>query len=242
VKKEPLTVFILSAGLGTRLGTLTSNKPKALVKVGSLPMIDRLLINLSQRGFGHFVINLHHHADLLENHLKQNFPDFDIKFSNERNELLDTGGAIIHAKNLLLSNDFLIHNVDIIMPCKLFEMLEIHRNNKAMFTLAVSDRNSSRKLLFTKDGFLCGWKNLTTGELKKNINFTDNHIALSYSGVQWVSSDYFSIEERKGKFSIIDAWLEISNKHPVVAFEHSSNGWYDMGTEQLICKVETELF
>jgi NDP-sugar pyrophosphorylase family protein len=60
---------------------------------------------------------------------------------------------------------------------------------------------------------------------------------MSYSGVQWVSEKYFSIEKRKGKFSIIDAWLEISSNYPVVAFEHSSNGWFDLGTEEQIRKA-----
>lgn len=231
-------VFILAAGVGSRLKELTVTKPKAMVPIAGVPMIDRLIRDLNRQGFFHFVINVHHHADLLEHHIRQAFHNLDISFSSERKTLLDTGGALIHAKHLLENNDFLVHNVDIMLPVELKTMLQCHKEKKALFTLAVSNRTSSRKLLFTPENHLCGWKNDSTGEIIKAKNYTENHIELSYSGVQWISKKYFDMEQQTGKFSIVLSWLNLCHLYPIVGFRHNQKGWFDMGTIEKIKEVE----
>ena len=236
---DNLTLFILAAGIGTRLGKLTENRPKALVEINKTPMINLLINKMLGYGFSNFVVNLHHHGKMLESHLLNNFPNLKISFSNEEKMLLDTGGALIKAKEFLRNNDpFLVHNVDIILPFNPCEMLVQHSSRKALMTLAVSQRKSKRKLIFNSENELCGWTNTETGELRKAENYTKNNKLLAYSGVQWVSTDYFEIEQRTGRFSIIDSWLDFCHKKPVIAYEHSKVGWFDLGNESKIQEAE----
>jgi NDP-sugar pyrophosphorylase family protein len=237
-----LTAFILAAGTGSRLGKITHDKPKALVEFGNKPMIDMLMEKLIHQGFTNFVVNLFHHADLLKSHLLQKYNGLALSFSDETTELLDTGGAIKHAQDLLSNKgSFLVHNVDVVIPFNPLEMLDIHNSTQGIMTLAVSDRKSTRKLLFDEDNHLCGWTNLETGQVRRGKNYTPNHKMLSFSGVQWVSSEYFEHETHSGRFSIIDSWLTMSHIKPIIAFEHSEEGWFDLGTESKIREAETKL-
>ena len=102
---ENLTLFILAAGIGSRLGQLTKNRPKALVEVNKTPMIYLLINKMLSYGFSNFVVNLHHHGKMLERHLSNNFPNLKISFSDEEKMLLDTGGALIKAKEFLRNDD-----------------------------------------------------------------------------------------------------------------------------------------
>ncbi|HON17791.1 MAG TPA: sugar phosphate nucleotidyltransferase [Salinivirgaceae bacterium] len=234
-----MIAFIPAAGVGSRLGHITTNQPKAMVPVLGVPMIFRLIDNLKKQGFKHFVVNLHHHADLLQEFLSRNCTDVSVEFSNERQMLLDTGGAIVHAASLLSQTEhFLVHNVDVILPISVSNIYQSHIENQSLVTLAVSDRKSSRKLLFDKQNQLCGWINTTTGEIRKARNYTENHRALAFSGVHWTNRSFLSLETRQGKFSIIDSWLNLCHQYPIRAFEHTHEGWFDLGTTQNIADAE----
>ncbi len=237
-----MIAFIPAAGYGTRLGSLTAETPKALVPVLGTPMIVRLIQKLTTEGFTRYVINLHHFANQLEQFLRNQSFNVNLEFSCERQQLLDTGGAIIHAaEKLKTSEQFLVHNVDVILPVHTMEIYSAHKKAGAMVTVAVSDRNSSRKLLFDRNNYLCGWINEKTGEVKKAANYTSQHRALAYSGVQWTSRAYLDVETRTGKFSIIDSWLDLCATYPIIAFEHTSEGWFDLGVPENIRLAETYL-
>ena len=106
------TAMVLSAGLGKRMQPLTNDRPKPMVELDERPMIDHVLERLETAGIEQCVINLHYQADVLENHLKQRTDRPDILFSDERNELLNTGGGIKHALQLIGDQPFLLHNSD----------------------------------------------------------------------------------------------------------------------------------
>jgi len=90
-----MKAFILAAGLGTRLGILTANKPKALVEVNGKSMLENLILKLKKQGIHQFLINVHHFADKVIQYVEDNnYFGADISFSDESRELLDTGGAI----------------------------------------------------------------------------------------------------------------------------------------------------
>ncbi len=237
-----LTAFVLAAGIGSRLGRITHEKPKALVEFGQRPMIDFLMEKLIVQGFSDFVFNLHHHADMLKNYLLEKYGNQTLSFSDETLELLDTGGAIKHAQSVLSGKgDFLVHNVDVVLPFNPLEMIDMHIFSQSVMTLAVSDRKSTRKLLFDTNNHLCGWTNLETGQVRHGQNYTPNHKALAFSGVQWVSPEYFDCETHTGRFSVIDSWLSMCHYKPIVAYEHPSEGWFDLGTESKIREAETKL-
>ncbi len=236
---DNLTVFILAAGIGSRLGKLTEDRPKALVQVNRKPMINSLIDKLILFGFSNFAVNLHHHGEMLKNHLINSYPNIEIVFSDEQNLLLDTGGAIVKAKPILQNTaNFLVHNVDIVLPFNPCDMLSHHLKHNALITLAVSMRKSTRNLIFDLDNKLCGWINNETGEIRKAKNYRSENKILAYSGVQWVSTEYFELEKRTGPFGIIDSWLDICHIKPIIAFEHPVSGWFDLGTEAKIGEAE----
>jgi MurNAc alpha-1-phosphate uridylyltransferase len=110
--KVPDTAFVLAAGLGKRMRPLTATRPKPLVEVAGKALIDHVLDRLRSAGVGKIVINVHYLADALEAHLKARASDFDVKISDERKQLLETGGGLIHADPLIGADPFLVINSD----------------------------------------------------------------------------------------------------------------------------------
>ena len=96
MKQSRRTAFILAAGLGTRLKELTANKPKALVSINNMPLLEVLLEELIKQDFNHIVINIHHFGEQIIEYLKGR-NDVSIEISDERPLLMDTGGAILQA-------------------------------------------------------------------------------------------------------------------------------------------------
>ncbi|HEY2114594.1 MAG TPA: sugar phosphate nucleotidyltransferase, partial [Candidatus Angelobacter sp.] len=158
-----MKAMVLAAGLGTRLRPLTNDRPKALVEAGGRTLLEITLTRLHGFGIRDVIINVHHYADMVIERLKAagNF-GMRIEFSREE-VLLDTGGGLKKAAWFLGNNSgaqeegpFILHNVDVISGIDLQRMVEIHRKSKALVTLAVQERKSSRYLLFDEQGQLCG--------------------------------------------------------------------------------------
>jgi len=111
--KRSKAAMILAAGLGTRMRPLTDDRPKVLVPLNGLPLIDRALERLSEAGIERIVVNVHHHAKLLVSHLAQR-NQAEIRVSDESDELLDTGGGIARALPLLDRECFYAVNGDVV--------------------------------------------------------------------------------------------------------------------------------
>ena len=160
--------MIFAAGLGTRLKPITDRMPKALVPVGGQPLLWHVIQKLRAAGFERIVINVHHFADQIIDYIEanQNF-GLDIRISDERVALLDTGGGIKHALPLFdPSMPILIHNVDILSNVDLAALYQATLESQADALLLVSQRQTKRYLLFADDDRLCGWTNIETGEVK----------------------------------------------------------------------------
>lgn len=235
--------MILAAGLGTRLGDITLKKPKALVEVQGTPMLHRLLIHLRQEGIEQVCINVHHFADqIIESIRKENNFGLDICFSDEKSELLDTGGALLAAKDFFTGKEpILIHNADILTNLNFRQLHHFHVQNKAAATLFVSGRNSSRALLFDKQKQLTGWTNHTTGEFKWVSKPMTDFSAQSFNGV-WLSDPEFIHQiPFTGKFSIIDAWLTMAKENRILGFQEDDCAWFDLGTSNKIAAAASFL-
>ncbi len=228
--------FILAAGLGTRLKPFTEHCPKALVEVNGKPLLERLVENLKQQGYNDIVINVHHFAEQVLAFLdsKQNF-GVRIEISDERELLLDTGGAILHAKSFLETSPyFLVHNVDILSNMDLSKIAETHVNSGALATIAVRDRQTDRKFLFNENNLLIGWQNAKTKEKILLNNSSETPVPLAFSGIHVVSSNIFKHIHQSGKFSIVNTYLDLAKTHDIRGFRHDDDIWLDVGKpEQL---------
>ncbi|MCF6365689.1 MAG: nucleotidyltransferase family protein [Bacteroidales bacterium] len=235
-----MKVMILAAGLGTRLKSLTENKPKALVELHGKPILEHLILNLKLQGFNDFVINVHHFADQIENFLeKNNNFESNIEISDERKMLLETGGGLLKAKNYLSdSNTFILHNADIFSDINLNDLVAAHEKNDSLATLAVQNRDSSRKLLFDENNYLCSWQNFNTGETKKSREPEGKLTARAFTGIHIINSEIFKYITETGKFSIIDLYLRLAKSYKISAFETKYKYWFDLGKPEDIADAE----
>ena len=108
----PDTAFVLAAGLGKRMRPLTATRPKPLVEVNGKALLDHVLDRLRAAGIGKVVVNAHYLADALEAHLKARAKDLEVKVSDERQQLLETGGGLVQAADLIDVDPFLVVNSD----------------------------------------------------------------------------------------------------------------------------------
>ncbi len=169
-----MRAMIFAAGLGTRLKPLTDTLPKALVPLAGKTLLQWQIERLKAAGITDIVVNVHHFPDMIINYLRDN-DNFGcrIAVSDERDMLLETGGGLRKAKELLTSSPnsliasspILICNVDILSNIDLPTLLRAY-NPEEMGVVVVSPRDTQRYLLFDETNRLCGWTNIATGEVR----------------------------------------------------------------------------
>jgi NDP-sugar pyrophosphorylase family protein len=233
--------MIFAAGLGTRLKPFTLNAPKAMAPVNGKPLLQRNIEYLASFGIEEIVVNVHHFADQIISFLAEN--DFGVKtiISDETDEVLETGGGLLNARPLLEdAEDILIMNVDILTDIDINKLIKHHNENNALATLAVSNRESSRGLLFDSELQLSGWHNKKTGE-EKIVHPKENLTDFAFSGIQVLSSKIFPLINQRGKFSIIDTYLDIAATQKIMAYDHSGKILMDVGNPERL-KLAEEVF
>lgn len=230
--------FILAAGLGTRLKPLTNSLPKALVEINGVSLLEHNINKLISYGCKHIVVNVHHFAELIIEHIANKNYNADIFISDETNKLLDTGGALLNAKNYFdFSKDILVHNVDILSKIDFLDLYNDHNLRNNLATLAVSQRQTSRYLLFDENNKLCGWENTKTNEKIISNNSTEL-IPFGFSGVQIIKPELIDLIENKGAFPIIPEYLKLSTSYPIYSYIHSQDIWVDVGKIEAIEKAQ----
>jgi len=233
--------MIFAAGNGTRLKPLTNNKPKALVKIGGITLLERNIRFLKKYGINDITINVHHFSQQIIDFLKQhNFFDVSISVSNESDELLGTGGGLKKAIPFLNGNeDILIINTDILTNINLNSLFSFHNNSKSLSTLVVRKRTTSRYLLFDNNNYLTGWENIKTRERKivrpETINTSKPY---AFSGIQVISPKILSLITENGFFSIIDLYLRLAVNEKISSFIDNDSLWMDAGKYSEINKAE----
>lgn len=241
--------FVFAAGLGTRLKPFTEHHPKALVPVGGVPMLQRVILKLKENGITNIVVNVHHFASQILEFLEQN-KNFGVNIiiSDETSCLLDTGGAMLHAKNLFPKNErILIHNVDILTNFDVKEMLKFHTATGADATLLTKHRNSSRQLYFDiVDHKLKGWKNLTSGEsIPKDFEVTDSYESMAFGGVHIINHGVLDKIEQYATtkvFPIIPFYLSTIDSLNIHSFvPENEYQWFDIGKPETLHAAEDAL-
>ncbi len=242
-----MKALIFAAGLGTRLKPLTDNKPKALVEVYGEPLLAHVLHKLSRSGYTEVVINVHHFGEQIINYVaNHSIEGMEIRISDERTELLDTGGGIRQAGALFAQDGkpFLIHNVDIFSNLDLKEFYTAHPTTEGA-TLLVSERKTSRYLLFNpKDNRLVGWTNIQTGEVKSpypNLRVEDCRM-YAFAGIHLFSQTLLQhMQDWPRRFSIIDFYLSVADKVPIIGVPKSDLQLIDVGKPDTLHQVPREL-
>ena len=237
----PARCMVFAAGLGTRLKPLTDTMPKALVPVAEKPLLEHLLDKLKASGFNDVVINVHHFADMIEDWCQQHPMGMHIWFSDEREQLLETGGGIKHAVPLLrdAGEGFLIHNVDILSNADLRALAEAGKGRAA--TLLVSERDTQRYLLFDDDMRLVGWTNIATGEVRSPYPGLDPKLYHKYAfaGIHYMNPLLFRYFDDWGdKFSIIDFYLSVCDKEPIYGYIQPGLKLLDVGKLNTLKEAE----
>jgi NDP-sugar pyrophosphorylase family protein len=215
-----MKAMIFAAGLGTRLKPITDTLPKALVPVGGEPLLHHVIVKLREAGYDDLVVNVHHFASLIEDYLATHDYGVKIQISDETEALLETGGGIAHARDLLLPTEepILIHNVDILSNLDL-AWFRSQVRPEAVSTLLVSERKTSRYLLFGPDMRMMGWTNVSTGEVRSPYppEALEGCKRYAFAGIHNVSPAIFKAFEDAAmpdRFPIMDFYIEQCKNHP----------------------------
>ena len=233
--------FIFAAGLGTRLKPITDTLPKALVPVGGRPLIEHVASKLKDAGIDEVVVNVYHFADQVENWAAcQDILTVDI--SDEREQLLETGGAVLHARRYLEGcGQFLIHNVDILSDVDL-RWFGSQVRPDALATLLVSDRKSSRYLLFDPPTMrLVGWKNENTGEIRPAESgiYESECLKFAFSGIHIMSDRVFdAMDGYPSRFPVIDFYLDMCHTYNIYGVCAENLNLIDVGKLDTLDKAE----
>lgn len=249
--------MIFAAGLGTRLKPLTDTLPKALVPVCGKPLIEHVARKLYSAGIGEAVVNIHYFADKVEEWIEQQdwittseqCPDVGEKMlfhiSDERALLLETGGAVLHARRWLQGcGRFLIHNVDILSNCDL-KWFASQAREDAIANLLVSERDTTRFLLFDKETMrLVGWLNTSSGDyhvISPDIIPSECR-ALAFSGIhilsdrvpelmqQYVDEKGLPADDINGtRFPIMNFYMWAAARYPIYGVVAPDLKFIDVG-------------
>ncbi len=231
--------MIFAAGLGTRLKPLTDTMPKALVPLAGKPLLQWQVEKLRDAGITDILVNVHHFPDMIIDTIRANEGwGCSITVSDERDQLLDTGGglkkAINHSPFALRHSPLLACNVDILSNIDIKELVRAYEQ-AGVSQLVVSERSTQRYLCFDAQNTLCGWTNIKTGELKGHDG---RHLA--FSGMQILSPETLSHlqDMPQEKFSLIDFYLQVMNEVPLKAFVPSDYCMMDVGKIDQIDEAE----
>jgi mannose-1-phosphate guanylyltransferase len=219
-----MKAMVLAAGLRTRLRPLTNTRPKALVEFQGRTLLEITLSRLKTFGVTDVIVNVHHFADMIVDYLKANHNfSLHIEISREEEMPLDTGGGLKRAAWFFQNTPdepFILHNADVISTIDLRRMMDAHNQSGALATLAVQDRETSRYLLFNRDGFLCG------RSPKRDPQFQ----SLAFSGIHVISPRLLSMMPDDEVFSIITCYLDLAARgEKIAAFRADDYAWKDMG-------------
>ena len=236
-----MKAMIFSAGLGTRFKPWTDHHPKALALINGKSLLQRNIEYLQQYGIREVVVNVHHFADQIVSAVNEsNGWGSTVHISDERDEVLETGGGLMKAESLLGTQRFITCNVDILTDLDISTLIAFHETHRPLVSFGVTDRPSSRQFMFDETKQLCGWKNNQTGEVKMARTKQDL-TPRSYSCVAVFEPEIFELMRThgfSGKFSLTEVYLTLAADHPILGFDHSGDRFVDVGKKESVEKAQ----
>ena len=227
-----MRAIIFAAGLGTRLRPITNSIPKALVPIKGHPLLEIAILRLKAAGCRDIIVNIHHFGEQIVDFLAQkDHFGIDITISDERDQLLDTGGGLKKAAWFLQDAPFLLLNADVVTNLNLGAFYQKHLVSGSMATLAIRQRSSSRYLLFDSNKQLSGWRNDKTGERRLSRLPGGKKLEdWAFSGIHAINPSFFDyLSSPESVFSIIDTYLDASAQETITGYPHQDDIWLDVG-------------
>ena len=234
-----MKAMIFAAGLGTRFKPLTDKHPKALALVNGKSLLQHNIEYLQLYGISDVVVNVHHFANQIIEAVEKNRGwGSNIMISDESSELLETGGGLLKAKNLLQDGEpFITLNADFLTDLDIKNLVVYHKNKNALISFGITNRKTSRYFLFDEDNRLCGWRNTNTGEEKISIPKQDLK-EMAYSCVVIFQPEIFELIPQRGKFSLVETYLSLAATHPIYGYDHSGDKLVDVGKPESVAIAE----
>lgn len=245
MKQNKRTAFILAAGLGTRLNELTSDKPKALVTINEKALLKVTLESLISQGFNHFVINIHHFGEQIIEFLdNENFGNVKIEISDERPQLMDTGGAVLQALPYFSDSEaVLVHNVDVLTDIDLKTYYDEFIKSEDSAWILTQERDNKRKLVFDKYDNFIGRYNIETKDFDGGDALPTESKLLSFSGIHIFRPKYFKTFKLKPRY-IFELYQKLEKAAKFTGYAHvkskltTSKYWFDLGTQEQLKNAE----
>jgi NDP-sugar pyrophosphorylase family protein len=242
-----MKAMILAAGLGTRLRPLTDHRPKALVEIAGHTLLEITLARLRGCGIRDVIINIHYFAAMIRDYLESN-QNFGMNLALSFEEvLLDTGGGLKQAAYFFLDGSrgseepFLLHNVDVISTIDLRRMVQFHSEHKALATLAMRDRKTSRYLLFGETSELCGRRS-GQDQTTELVRPAERVQPLAFCGIQVISPRFLAMMSEEGAFSIITSYLRLAAcGERILGFRTDEYYWRDVGRPESVAQAAHDL-
>jgi MurNAc alpha-1-phosphate uridylyltransferase len=228
------TAMVMAAGLGKRMRPLTASQPKPLVRVAGKPLVDHALDRLADSGIERAVVNVHYLADALEAHvLERGSPKVII--SDEREELLETGGGLIKAQEHLPDPFFCLNadNIWLDGPRDAFRDLSARWNPDEMDALLLVVSHARAANFNGPGDFYMDPR----GRLKRRM---PGRIApFIYTGIQLVSKRLLR-DAPEGRFSTNILWNRAIEEGRLYGLSFTGL-WFEVGTPQAIAPTEDAL-
>jgi NDP-sugar pyrophosphorylase family protein len=241
-----MKAMILAAGLGTRLRPLTNDRPKALVEVAGRTLLEITIARLRQFGVTEIIVNVHHFADKVIDYLRGK-DNFGIRIEVSREDtLLDTGGGLKKAawffrENRSAEEPFLLHNVDVISDIDLKQVADFHRQQRALATVAVQHRETSRYLLFDQQMQLCG-RRFVQEQKTEMARAAKQYDEFAFTGIHVISRQLLDLMEEEGAFSIVQTYLRLAGQEKkIIGYNADGASWRDLGKPKDLAQAENDL-
>lgn len=253
-----MKALVFAAGLGTRLGPITRDTPKALVPVGGEAMLGRVMRKLCFAGFRDIVVTACYKSWMVQDWLRENSPSrATVALSIEPGpDPFETGGGIKFARPLLDDGEpFLVHNVDILSDADL-AAFAAQAHPEALATLLVTDPRPEdyRFFLFDPaDMRLRGWINTRTGEVRGCVRGAEGApedtpeasalLKMSFCGIHLVSPAVFPLMGSwPERFSITDFYIKEAERHPIYGIAAPNLKIIDIGTPETLAAAERIIY
>ena len=233
----PGTAMVMAAGLGKRMRPLTATRPKPLVTVAGVTLIDHCLDHLKAAGVRKAVVNVHYLAAQLEAHLRNRAKGIEIAISDERKQLLETGGGLVRALPLIDADPFFVINADnywVDGPVDTLRLLAAHWNEAEMDALLLVVPHARANCHRGRGDFHMDARGVLRRRKPSGV------APFVYTGIQMVSKRLFEGELPEGPFSTNLLWSRAIEAGRCFGAVHQGL-WFDIGQPENIQVTEALL-